>query len=86
MKKCENCKNCPLLKETNKVLLKVFMFNDGSHHFDNCVSGNSIMEDNENPNIKCFIRHSYQNLNINWDAVKNFYEENKDAFRNVGIE
>ena len=85
-KKCENCSNCPLLKDADETLLKVFMFSEKNDEFNICLDEKGVMKNNKDPNILCYLRHTYKNKNINWATVKQFYEENKDAFRRVGIE
>ena len=85
-KTCETCKNCPLMEKANETLLKVVDYNYDSDYFKMCVDKNCVMKNNKNPNLICFIRHTYKSKNINWATVKKIYEENKDAYRNSGIE
>lgn len=83
---CENCKNCPLLKDNGEVLLKVYSYgNEDDHTFDTCINKNGVMTNNKDPNVLCYLRHTYKNLHINWSSINQFYEENKDAFGKLGI-
>lgn len=65
--------------------MKVYDYNDQGSTFIGCMEG-SVMDKNENPNVLCFMRHTYNTGSVDWDLLKDFYEEHKDAFRAVGIE
>ena len=84
MKKIENCENCPIMKKIGKDLMLVYDYTSKSNDFFGCT-GNSVMNNNKDPNIFCFMRHTYNTEKVDWGKVKEFYEEHKDAFRAVGL-
>ena len=89
MAKIENCSNCPIMKKIGRTLMKVYDYNEKMEGkemttFCGCME-NSVMDKNDSPNVLCYMRHTYNTGSIDWEVVKQFYEEHKDAFGAVGI-
>lgn len=81
--KCDMCENCPVFK-IDKKLLKVYMYNYKNNIFECCV--NEIFKENNEENIKCFMKRYYRSLDIDWKKTEEFYEQYKSQFRAIGIE
>lgn len=82
LKKCDNCKECPV-KAIGDDLLKVYMYSKETFIFEGCVSG--AMEKNDNPNILCFTKYWAKKNPVNWKELSKFLEEHRNEFKKAGV-